>query len=175
MNINFLSGLGLLLWLVPALVWGGEQGRGQVDFNGEIMEVPCSIDTASLDQTIDYGVVSARSMQPLRKAFEIKLVDCQLASQVKPGYFYRKANITFYGQPAAEDPTALSVSGKAKGLTIKLLDQNQQHIMLGATHHDYELVNGDNQIRFFTELNISQQRREAGEFQALLQFIVSYL
>ncbi|MBP6344979.1 fimbrial protein [Neisseriaceae bacterium CLB008] len=175
MSIRFLSCLGLMLLSMPALSWASQQGRGQVDFNGEIVEVPCNIDTNSLDQTIDYGVVSARNTQQLRRAFEVKLVDCQLASQSKPGYIYRKANITFYGQPDAEDLTLLGVNGSAKGLAIKLTDQNQQHIMLGEAHYDYELVNGDNHIRFFTELKVSNQHRKAGEFQALLQFIVSYL
>lgn len=174
MKISFLSCVGLMLLTLPGLGWASHQGRGQVDFNGEIVEVPCNIDTDSLDQTIDYGVVSGRNTQQLHKAFDIKLVDCQLASQSKPGYIYRKASITFYGQPDANDVTLLGVSGDAKGLAIKLTNQHQQHIVLGESHDDYELVNGDNNIRFFTELKISNQHRKAGEFQALLQFIVSY-
>ncbi len=175
MSIRFLSCMGLMLLSLPTVGWASQQGRGQVDFNGEIVEVPCNIDTSSRDQTIDYGVVSARETQNLRKSFDIKLVDCQLASQVKPGYIYRKANITFYGQADVDDSTLLGVTGSAEGVAIKLIDQSQRHIILGEDHYDYELVNGDNRIRFFTELKINNQHSKAGEFQALLQFIVSYL
>ncbi|MBP6860746.1 MAG: type 1 fimbrial protein [Neisseriaceae bacterium] len=175
MSIRFLSCAGLIMISLPAWGWASHQGRGQVDFNGEIVEVPCNIDTNSRDQTLSYGVVSAKSngLQS-HKAFDIKLVDCTLASQNKPGYVYRKASIVFYGQPDPYDSSLLGVSGSAEGLGIKLLNHNQQHIVLGETHNDYELVNGDNSIHFFTELKFNQQPLKAGEFQALLQFVVSY-
>ncbi len=149
-------------------------GEGKVGFGGAVIEVPCNIDTPSLDQAIDYGEVAINKANGLRKQFDIKLLDCVLASASKPGYHYRKANITFYGQPDDRDKTLLGVSGSAQGVAIYLEDQNQKAIVLGATHHDYDLVSGDNHIRFMTELRVDNDRRGVGHFSGLLQFLVSY-
>jgi hypothetical protein len=75
------------------------QGHGTLNLDGEIVETPSGIAGESLDQSVDFGLISmsdaALDAQPAligsRRIFEIKLVNCELASQVKPNFIYRVA------------------------------------------------------------------------------------
>lgn len=99
------------------------QGHGKVSLGGTIVETPCGIASDSLDQTVDFGLISMSDASQdgqsvligSRRHFTIKLVNCELASQVKPDFIYRAANVTFDGTADSRDPSLLGVYGEAKG------------------------------------------------------------
>ncbi|TFZ48452.1 type 1 fimbrial protein [Serratia proteamaculans] len=159
------------------------QGHGTLNLGGEIVETPCGIAGESLDQTVDFGLISmtdaALGAQPVligsRRNFEIKLVNCELASQVKPDFIYRAANVTFDGTADSRDPELLAVYGEAQGVAIELLTAAGTPIPLGSTTADYQIVAGDNTLRFSAQLRIHPDRARAGGFSSLAKFTLSYL
>ncbi|CAI0912349.1 Fimbria A protein precursor [Serratia entomophila] len=160
-----------------------DQGHGKVSLGGEIVETPCGIAGESLDQSVDFGLISisdaAQGANPAligsRRTFEIKLVNCELASQVKPDFIYRAANVTFDGTADSRDPALLGVQGTARGVAIELLTESGVPIPLGSTTADYLIVTGDNRLRFGAQLRIHSDRARAGEFSSLAKFTLSYL
>ncbi|MGO2366981.1 MAG: fimbrial protein [Serratia sp. (in: enterobacteria)] len=159
------------------------QGHGTLSLGGEIVETPCGIASESLDQTVDFGLVSmtdaSLGSQPVligsRRNFEIKLVNCELASIVKPDFIYRAATVTFDGTADSRDPALLGVYGEAQGVAIELLTAAGTPIPLGSTTADYQIVAGDNTLRFGAQLRIQPDRARAGGFNSLAKFTLSYL
>ncbi|TQI77778.1 type 1 fimbria pilin [Serratia fonticola] len=159
------------------------QGAGTLHMGGEIVETPCGIASDSLDQTIDFGLMSmadaAPGSQPLlissRHDFQIKLVNCTLASQIKPGFSYRAMNVIFDGAPDNEEPELLAISGDAKGVAIELLTDDGNRLPLGKSTADYLLVDGHNRMNFSAQLKLHPDYARAGGFNSLVKFTLSYL
>jgi len=163
-----------LLFAVAASASAKNMGKGKVGFEGEIVEVPCSIATESREQAVSFGDISARSGANLRKEVVIRLVDCELGSKQRPGYIYETAQIKFSGEADPNDPTLLAIKGDAKGLSFHLSTDEGAKISLDTSKHDYELVEGNNTLRFLTELKVDKNQQRAGNFYATLRFIFSY-
>ncbi|MBP6862944.1 MAG: type 1 fimbrial protein [Neisseriaceae bacterium] len=163
----------LFLFLVAATEASAQNmGRGKVDFGGEIVVVPCGLAMESQHQLIDLGDINATATTQPQREVKIQLVDCELARKDQPGFSL--AQVAFYGMRDATYPDQIGLQGEAKGVHLSLLNQQRQKISLGKTLSDYEIVEGDNTLRFFTELRINQREARAGHFAATLQFIVSY-
>ena len=105
MTIRLCGLLLIALSVGNAAAAAKNQGHGKVSLGGTIVETPCGIASDSLDQTVDFGLISASDASQdgqsvligSRRHFTIKLVNCELASQVKPDFIYRAANVTFDG------------------------------------------------------------------------------
>ncbi|KKZ16527.1 fimbrial protein [Serratia marcescens] len=159
------------------------QGHGKVSLGGTIVETPCGIASDSLDQTVDFGLISMTDASQdgqsvligSRRHFTIKLVNCELASQVKPDFIYRAANVTFDGTADSRDPSLLGVYGEAQGVAIELLTDAGTPIPLGSTTADYQIVAGDNTLRFGVQLRLHPDKARAGGFSSLAKFTLSYL
>ncbi|MNV96263.1 Fimbria A protein precursor [compost metagenome] len=98
-----------------------------------------------------------------------------MASIVKPDFIYRAATVTFNGIADSRDPDLLGVYGEAQGVAIELLTANGVQIPLGSTTADYQIVAGDNTLRFGAQLRIHPDRARAGGFSSLAKFTLSYL
>ncbi len=163
---------GLVIAASMSFTFAQNMGKGKVDFGGEIVIVPCGLDTNSRNQLIDLGTINpAQGVQP-RRLVQIKLVDCELSNKNKPAF--SRAQIAFYGEPDAQYADQLGLKGDARGIRLFILNSQLQKISLGKTLSDYEIVEGDNTLRFFTELQVDQNRVRAGSFATTLQFVVSY-
>jgi type 1 fimbria pilin len=183
MTNQFWGVLLVALSVCSAEATAKNQGHGTLNLDGEIVETPCGIASESLDQTVDFGLISmsdaALDAQPVligsRRNFEIKLVNCELASQVKPDFIYRAATLTFEGTADSRDPELLGVYGEAQGVAIELLTTTGTPIPLGSTTADYQIVAGNNTLRFGAQLRIHPDRARAGGFSSLAKFTLSYL
>ncbi|CAI1983983.1 type 1 fimbrial protein [Serratia marcescens] len=183
MTIHWRGALLIALSIGSASATAKTQGHGKVSLGGEIVETPCNIAGDSLDQTVDFGLVSmsdaGRDAQPSligsRRHFAIRLVNCELASQIKPDFIYRAANLTFSGIADSQEPQWLAVHGEARGMAIELLTDAGTPIPLGSTTADYLIVAGDNTLRFGAQLRIHPDRARAGGFSSLAKFTLSYL
>ncbi|MFZ1871556.1 MAG: fimbrial protein [Chania sp.] len=159
------------------------QGSGKVNLGGEIVETPCGIASDSLDQTIDFGLMSMTDAtpgpQPLlissRRYFHIKLVNCLLAIPDKPGFAYRTLNVIFDGVADEEEPELLAISGEAKGVAIELLTDTGNRLPLGDSTADYLLLDAHNVLNFSAQLKLHPDVAHAGEFNSLVKFTLSYL
>lgn len=169
----------LLAMFISIQAHAKDAGHGLVTMGGEIVETPCGLDNDSLDQTVDFGLHTVkealRVIPDSRREFVIHLTNCELASTVKPGYFYHKVNVTFNGLADSADASLLGVSGEAQGIAIQLQDINGIPISLGEPSADYELLNGDNTLHLGALLKTHGNNVQAGEFHSLAQFVLSYL
>ncbi|CAI1950582.1 fimbrial protein [Serratia ficaria] len=183
MKSRFWGALLVALSVCSTAATAKDQGHGKVSLGGEIVETPCGIASESVDQTVDFGLISmsdaAQGAAPVligsRRSFAIRLVNCELASQVKPDFVYRAANVTFDGTADRRDPELLGVHGEAQGVAIELLTDAGTPIPLGSTTPDYLIVAGDNQLRFGAQLHIYPDKARAGGFSSLARFTLSYL
>lgn len=183
MTTRIWSALLIAFSVCSAEATAKNQGHGTVSLGGEIVETPCGIAGESLDQSVDFGLISmtdaALDAQPAligsRRNFEIKLVNCELASTLKPDFIYRAATVTFDGTADSRDPELLGVYGEAQGVAIELLTAAGTPIPLGSTTADYQIVAGDNTLRFGAQLRIHPDRARAGGFSSLAKFTLSYL
>ncbi|WP_337263550.1 MULTISPECIES: fimbrial protein [unclassified Serratia (in: enterobacteria)] len=183
MTTRYWNALLVTLSVCSASATATNQGYGRVHLGGEIVETPCSIASDSLDQTIDFGLMSmvdaAPGSQPLlvssRRDFQIKLVNCVLASQVKPGFTYRTMNVIFDGAADDEEPELLAITGDAKGVAIELLTDVGDRLALGNSTADYLLVDDHNVLNFSAQLKLHPDSAHAGEFSSLVKFTLSYL
>ncbi|WP_367671448.1 fimbrial protein [Serratia symbiotica] len=183
MTTHFWAALLIMLSVCSMAALAKEQGHGKISLGGEIVETPCGIAGENVDQSVDFGLISmrdaAQGAQPVlvgsRRNVEIKLINCELASRVRPGLLYRTANITFDGIADSLDPELLGVYGKAQGIAIELLNSTGAPIPLGSTTADYLSVAGDNTLRFGTQLRIHPDKARAGRFSSLARLTLSYL
>lgn len=126
-----------------------EKGHGSVTFTGSIIDAPCSINSESIDQTIDLGQVSNVALDNKgksdAKSFDIKLEKCNIGDKDK------SVTVKFTG---AEGGTAglLGITGTAKGASIAVMDGKGTLIGLGKPTTAQQLQNGINTLQFSAHL-----------------------
>lgn len=88
-----------------------------VNITGRVIVGPCTVDTSSVNQTVDFGQQhsthlrtpgSALSWQP----FQVKLTNCPAGTTV--------ATMTFNGLPFMDDATLYSNSGTATNVAVQI-------------------------------------------------------
>ncbi|CAI0696652.1 fimbrial protein [Serratia quinivorans] len=108
------------------VVRAADQGHGKVTFTGSIIDAPCSIDPASIDQTVDLGAVSNVSLtdggNSDPKPFNIRLEKCSMETA--------KTVTTTFDGPAGKGGL-LGMTGDAKGASIAITDGSNNVIELG--------------------------------------------
>jgi len=160
-----------------------DEGHGLVHMGGEIITSACGIASSSLDQTVDFGNFSFADVYKGKAGnnsyhsipFEIQLVDCVLSAVSNANESYSSANIIFDGQPDNQDPQSLGITGEAKGVAIQLFSSHGAFLPLGTSTGDYKLVEGNNLLKFYARVKINPDNAQAGEFQSLVRFTLSYL
>ncbi|UAN48729.1 type 1 fimbrial protein [Serratia sp. JSRIV001] len=141
--------LGCVSFSQAATVPAAEQGHGSVTFTGSIIDAPCSIDSESIDQTVDLGQVSNVTLdnkgKSKEKTFDIKLEKCNVGDKGK------SVTAKFTG---AEGGTAglLGITGTAKGASIAVMDGKGTLIGLGKSTTAQQLQNGINTLQFSAHL-----------------------
>ncbi|WP_265723903.1 fimbrial protein [Providencia rustigianii] len=160
-------------------------GNGKVTFTGSIISAPCSIDPASLDQTVDLGQIAdvvlkngeTSDGQSSPVMFDIKLIDCT----VETG---DTVNVTFSGAAAENNGNPLlAITGTAGGAGIQIVDSNNAPIVLNEkTKSTHKLQGVTNTLQFAAYIKGLGTLKGAsdpveiipGEFQAVTVFILTY-
>lgn len=153
------------------------QGQGQVNFKGTVIDAPCGIAPESADQTIDFGQISkahlAAGNTSQHKNVDIKLVNCDLAGQKKT------VTITFSGSAVgADNLDELGTSG-GTGTAIKMSTAAGDFVKFdGSTAAgSYNLKNGDNTMRYSAWVQKSSAAGTTvaeGDFAAVANFNLIY-
>ncbi|MGC0878810.1 fimbrial protein [Pantoea agglomerans] len=119
------TGLGMTMVSVFAQAAGG---GGTVNFNGEIIDAPCSIAPESVDQTVSLGKVSATALKNGGEAesvpFKIKLLNCDLGT-------VKTVTATWGGTESTAQPGTWGLTGTAAGAGIVLRDVSFKAIKPG--------------------------------------------
>ena len=173
MNLNRIA-----LAIIGALALGSTAahaapGGGKVNFEGSIIDAPCSLDAKSVDQTVRLDQISnkvlANNGTSDTAAFNIELRQCDITTM-------KKVKITFGGDIDTTDPTLLAIAGTARGAGIELSKGNQP-VKLGQALPAHTLIEGDNSLLFGARLKGTTAKDVAvtpGEFNAVANFQLAY-
>ena len=157
-----------------------DQGHGKVTFKGTINEAPCSISPDTVDQTVDLGMVSNKTLAGGGKSkpqnFQLKLESCDLDT-------LKTVSTTFSGSKSTGNPNLLGITGSASGASIAITDGNGDLIKLGAASPGRGVQNGDNTMQFSAYLQGDVKSLEEGslepvivpgEFTSVADFTLAY-
>lgn len=160
-----------------------DQGSGSVTFTGSIIDAPCSIHPDSVDQVVELGQVASAALKNSGKStprfFDIKLENCSLDTSKDENGKPVAANtvsITFGGPEANDAKDLVAISGDAKGAGVAIEDMMGKRVILGKATEAQSLIAGDNTLQLSSYLVGlgNDDAIEAGEFQAVSNFTMSY-
>ncbi|NTY86590.1 type 1 fimbrial protein [Serratia fonticola] len=174
-----LNQLVMALGLGVAMIAGGanaadDQGHGSVNFEGSIIDAPCSIDPDTIDQTVNLGQVSNVALQAdnntgtsIPKTFQIRLEGCNLSTA-------ETVLTTFRGAEGANG--LLGITGTAKGASIAITDGTGKLIELGQASKPQGIGNGSNTLQFSAYLqgDGASATIVPGNFTSVADFTLAY-
>jgi minor fimbrial subunit len=99
-----------------------------VNVTGNVIASPCTVDTGSVSQDVNFGQQIATKLNVVGTAsdwqsFQVKLVNCPAST--------RKATVTFNGIAFATDTTLYSNAGTATGVAIQMAQDNDKNQIQG--------------------------------------------
>lgn len=166
------------------------QGHGQVNFIGEIVNAPCSINPDSIDQTVDLGQIANVSLKdggasPAR-TFTIQLEDCDFSEQAADtAPIGAGVKLTFTGS-VANFGNLLGVTGfenseaaKGQNVGIQINDAKNDQVIMG-TPIDLKntLQDGNNTLLFTSYLRgkaaTTSNDIPLGNFYGVTNFTIDY-
>jgi type 1 fimbria pilin len=166
------------------------QGHGKVNFIGEIVNSPCSINPESIDQTVDLGQIANVSLKDggtsSARTFTIQLEDCDFSEQsASTAPIGAGIKLTFTGSEAAFG-NLLGVTGfehseatKGQNVGIQINDANNSQVFMG-TPIDLKnsLQEGSNTLLFTSYLRGKAASKLSdiplGNFYGVTNFTIDY-
>ncbi|AKG70093.1 fimbrial-like adhesin protein SfmF [Serratia fonticola] len=116
-----------LLIIVAGIMSSAVQAT-DLNINGIVVASPCTVDTASVSQDVDFGQVRLNEMRAAGNAsdwqsFEVKLVNCPPSTT--------SATVTFSGTPATADATLYDNAGTAVNAAVQLAQAANKTLVQG--------------------------------------------
>lgn len=146
---------------------------GTVNFNGEIIDAACTVDTGSASQTVKLGRYSKSELKAsgdktVGTKFSIVLADCPET--------VTSATIKFDGSADKTNSNLLAVTGGATGVAINLMTADHQDLPLaGVNSHTYTLSNSEsNTLDFYAQYKATSNDVGVGPANGVANFSVSY-
>lgn len=143
-----------------------------VEYSGTLIADPCVVDTASEDQTVDFGSVVKKTFinhtRSIAEPFRIRLIECDLTAG-------NNVAVTFNGPEASDQPDAFAVTGDAQGVAIALEDNSGNPVKPAKAMKPVPL-SGDETIldyRAFVQSSDYSKVRE-GAFESVVSFTLEY-
>ena len=164
-----------------------DQGHGQVNFIGEIVNAPCSINPESVDQTVDLGQISNTALKAggtsPNKTFTIQLEDCDFTGADGTGSTIGNGiELTFTGSTNAEKLLGVTGFGSdvnGQNVGIQINDAKNKQVMFGeAIDLTNTLQNGNNTLLFNSFLKgkagTTVEQIPLGNFWGVTNFTIEY-
>lgn len=178
-----------------AQAYSGDDGNWEVDgMNGRVyvsatlLTPPCSLDTASEDQTIKLGVtpswqLSNRYQLSPPTSVHLILEDCLLGSDIHDNE-KRNSLVWYQDQPSVmmrvtgvEEPdvhSLFSLLGDVRGVGLRLEDSQHVKIIPGQASIIQPLKPGRNDLILYAQLERTTGLMKVGDFQAVINFSLEY-
>ncbi|MGY2374346.1 fimbrial protein [Pseudomonas sp. SDO524_S393] len=182
---------GLLLALAASVQAEDEEdieGQvGKLNVLGSMHESPCSLEMASLHQTVDLGSVSTSQLQrpgdqATSKAFQLRFTDClRTAGRVRSersgnlvwSAYQPVLSVAFSAPADADDPRLVKVQG-ITGMGLRLTDALGRDVQLGARGEPLFLPVGRNTQVWKVQPTRTAAPLTSGAFSAVVDFRLNY-
>lgn len=189
MKFNKLTTIvALALGMTAGSVHAADAGKGQITFQGNILEAACSIGSDSENQTVELGQIAAAQLEhqgvSTPKVFSIELENCRMNvtdDNGTPVITAPMVSVTFGGSPALNDDLTpdndkFGIVGTASGAGVVITDASSAVIPVGGSSTPRELIEGSNTLAFSAYLQGLDDATEikAGEFTSIANFALSY-
>ncbi|TFZ52356.1 type 1 fimbrial protein [Serratia proteamaculans] len=176
--VTLMMGLGLAMGTVSVAQ------AGTVTFKGSIIDAPCSITPETVDQTVNLGQISNKTLVKQGKStpqsFSIKLDKCDVTT-------LKNVTATFSGAASAGNANLLGITGTAKGASIAITDGASRVIKLGEATEKQTIQKGNNTLAFAAYLQGDPDTPATttggkdtpavivpGEFSSVVDFTLAY-
>jgi len=155
------------------------QGSGKVTFTGSIIDAPCDVDPASVDQKVPLGQIAKNTLstgekQSTPQPFSIKLLNCSFGTPAAKN----KVTTTFNGVSIGADSKLLTISGQAAGAGVGISTSQGERIIFGKATTAQTLVGDGSQELQFTAflqgLDDAKTPLKEGDFTAVTNFMLAY-
>lgn len=151
------------------------QGSGDINFKGEVIEAPCSVAQQSAGQLVEMGQVNNKVLKKAGKSspqtFDISLVDCDLEA-------IKGVTVAFSGTQDTINTDLLRLVGTVSGAGIGIEDANGKTVKLGTKSEAIALTDGNNTLKFAAYLQGNSTSASAvitpGEFTSVAHFKLAY-
>lgn len=152
--------------------WGG-----QATFTGKVIAPSCSITMEDSWQSVDMGEhpIShlVQGIYGPQKGFRLQLRDCELARTRQGVFAVTHLRITFEGL-RGETPERFSVTGRAKGADLQILDSTGFVARAGEVMPALQIYGNEQALYYTLRLVRNSLPLSAGENYAVLRFKVDY-
>lgn len=99
-----------------------------ININGNVVASPCSVDTGSVSQDVDFGQLHATDLKTAGSSsdwqpFEVKLNACPVSTS--------KVTVTLSGNPVSGYPSLFANDGTAANVAVQIAeDANRNNVLL---------------------------------------------
>ncbi len=161
--------------------------NGMLNIIGAMHETPCSLEMASLHQTIDLGSVSTSQLQrpgdqATPVAFQLRFTDCQrTAGSIRSertgnlawSAFQPVLSVLFIAPADADDPRLVKVQG-ITGMGLRLTDAEGRDVQLGSRGEPLFLALGSSTRTWNVQPTRTSAPLTSGAFRAVVDFRLNY-
>jgi type 1 fimbria pilin len=166
--------------LILCLLLGVNRAPSAQDYNislhGELVEEPCTLSMASVNQTVKLGNVIKSTLYLHQRThsygFSIVLEDCDIS-------LGNNVEIGFNGIEDLQQPGLLAVNGMAEGIAIGLETEQGKPLEINKTVKSYLLHDGSRTLKFAAYVSASEAAIERqgiidGDFTTNVAFTLYY-
>ncbi|MBP6116522.1 MAG: type 1 fimbrial protein [Neisseriaceae bacterium] len=174
---------------------------GEIRIQGVLLGSTCQLSMNTATQSVDLGVISAKSMTKAgirseKVPFQLHFTGCligaynqeppkqrlqvleTLAQGVNTDRFLNGQSavvMTLVGEPDERNLKLLKVSGEAVGVGVHFSDEAGRSFNMNEPNRAYVLAPGAQTLVFFADLESTQAAVRAGAFSAVVNVRLSYL
>lgn len=166
--------IALVSSAISASTFAADMGHGTINFKGNIISAPCSIDPKSEAQDVVLGQITDTALAGGGKSspqtFDVTLSNCSAATMEKG------VQLTFTGAAADFDPTnqTLGIVGTASGAGVQITNGAGKVVTLGEPSPFQSIQDGTNSLRFAAYVIGDGDNVKVGEFSSVANFTLNY-
>lgn len=151
-------------------------GHGRVSMQGSIIDTACTIDMASLNQSVMLPTVPASSLLSTGEGpsvpFRIQLTDCVLHSKDRTRPGWHTFQVTFDGPTS--NSALFDVLGTATGIGLRITSDQGEVAVPGKPMATGLLTSGTMRLNYRLQLALNHARLVAGDYRAIIRFKLDY-
>ncbi|MEI9533571.1 fimbrial protein [Moellerella wisconsensis] len=156
--------------------------KGDVNFRGSIVSLPCKISLSSLDQNIDLGPISLNFFQQIGDRSPAKKIRLKFDDCVFPSYLRNDrepvVRLMFIAEPTkSTDPNLFGGQSLLNGFGIRLLDEKGHEIPNGEFRNYPVKFDHNQQIILYSMLESYLPKNELilGNIRSQIRLNIDYL